>query len=90
MDRQVNPRSLYFAVIKKDENVAFSLMLMSSAGEASELFSAVLKAGEGKDRAFNDLLYELMRLDALYDIPVSTQVDILYHMVIEENVEVEI
>ena len=75
---------------KRDDEVVFSLIMQLPDGDSSELFRASVRNGEGKDSAFSDLMYELMRLDALYGIPVSTQIDILYHMVIEEDIEAAI
>ena len=81
--------SLYLSVDRRNVDVVYSLFLLSSSYN-KVLFSKTVREGDGKDSAFSELMYELMRLDALYDIPVSTQIDILYHMVIEENLEVSI
>ena len=89
MEAQKEVSSLYLSVEKNADGVMYSLVLRSSS-DAKVLFSRCVREGDGKDSAFNELMYELMRLDALYDIPVSTQIDILYHMVIEENIKVSI
>lgn len=80
-------KRISFSVSKESGEVFFSLILTLESG-ASECFSICAKEGESKDQAFTALLYELMRLDALYSIPVSTQLEILCGMLNEENLNI--
>ncbi len=80
-------KRITFNIAKEDDELYFSLLFRGLEGKA-ELYSGSVREGESKDEAFTHLLYELMRLDALYGIPISAQLDILYGLVAEENVDI--
>lgn len=74
-------------VDKEDEYLYLSLSFTDFEGR-SEQYSDSVRNGENKDKAFTHLLYELMRLDSLYGIPNTAQLDVLYGLIAEENVDI--
>lgn len=80
-------KRISFNIDKNDDYLYFSLIFRDVEGK-SELYTDSIKEGESKDKAFTSLLYELMRLDALYGIPITSQLDVLYGLIAEENVDI--